>query len=88
MTYCLGIKVREGLVCLADGRVTSGTQVTNVRKVSLHGRAGAQVCIMTSGLRSLRDKTLAFFDRAIRRQTDDGCRSMLDLVELYGGCLR
>ena len=67
--------------------MTSGTQVTNVRKVSLHGRAGAQVCIMTSGLRSVRDKTLAFFDRAIRRQTGGGCRSMLDVVELYGGCL-
>ncbi len=88
MTYCLGIKVQEGLVCLADGRVTSGTQVTNVRKVSLHGPEGAQVCIMTSGLRSLRDKTLAFFDRAIQRQTGPGCGAMLDLVELYGDCLR
>ena len=34
MTYCLGIKVNEGLVCLADGRVTSGNQVTTAQKVS------------------------------------------------------
>src|SRR3546814_10368652 len=28
MTYCLGIRVADGLVCLADGRTTSGNQVT------------------------------------------------------------
>ena len=37
MTYCLGIKVREGLICLSDGRITSGNQVSNARKISLHG---------------------------------------------------
>jgi putative proteasome-type protease len=55
MTYCLGIKVREGLVCLSDGRITSGNQVTNARKVSLHGLDGPRICVMTSGLRSLPD---------------------------------
>ena len=86
MTYCLAIKVRDGLVCLADGRVTSGSQVTNVRKVSLHGPGGSRVLIMTSGLRSLRDKTLAYFDRAIRKKGHG--RSMLDAVETYGQALR
>jgi putative proteasome-type protease len=88
MTYCLGIKIREGLVCLADGRVTSGSQVSNVRKVSLHGPRGTQVCIMTSGLRSLRDKTLAYFDRALHGAPGKSCRSMLDAVDIYGTCLR
>ena len=88
MTYCLAINVREGLVCLADGRVTSGTQVTNAHKVSLHGPAGAQICIMTSGLRSLRDKTLAYFDRALREQRQRGFRSMLEAVEDYCRYLR
>ena len=88
MTYCLGIKVSEGLVCLADGRVTSGSQVSSVRKVSLHGAKGNRVCVMTSGLRSLRDKTLAFFDRAIRGKKGQPLETMLDAVELYGRCLR
>ncbi len=88
MTYCLGIKVRDGLVCLADGRVTSGSQVSNVRKVSLHGAKGNRVCVMTSGLRSLRDKTLAFFDRAIRGNAGQPLQTMLEAVELYGRCLR
>ncbi len=88
MTYCLGIKIQEGLVCLADGRVTSGNQVSNVRKISLHGAKGAELCVMTSGLRSLRDKTLAFFDRALGRDLPDGPRSLLDALELYARCLR
>jgi putative proteasome-type protease len=88
MTYCLGIKIQEGLVCLADGRVTAGSQVSNVRKISLHGPGGAEICVMTSGLRSLRDKSLAFFDRALDQEAAQGPRRLLDAVELYGRCLR
>ena len=88
MTYCLGIKIQDGLVCLADGRVTSGSQVSSVRKISLHGPGGAEVCVMTSGLRSLRDKALAFFDRALGRESPEGPRALLDAVELYTRCLR
>ncbi|MCG8358339.1 MAG: peptidase [Kiloniellales bacterium] len=88
MTYCLGIKVREGLVCLSDGRITSGTQVTNAHKISLHGPSGAQLCIMTSGLRSLRDKTLAYFDRAFREERPLGHKTMLEAVEDYCRYLR
>jgi len=88
VTYCLGIKVSDGLVCLADGRVTSGSQVSNVRKVSLHGAKGNRVCVMTSGLRSLRDKTLAFFNREIRGKDERPLQTMLHAVELYGRCLR
>ena len=41
MTYCLGMKIAEGLVCLADGRITSGNQVTNAMKLSMHGSGAA-----------------------------------------------
>ncbi len=93
MTYCLGIKVEEGLVLLADGRITVGQQVSNARKATLHGPAegdgrGAQVAIMTSGLRSLRDKTLAYFDRDQRRDHKHGFASMLEAVSVYGAALR
>ena len=40
MTYCLGIRTREGLTLLADGRVTSGSQMAAARKVVMLG-AGA-----------------------------------------------
>src|SRR3546814_21167909 len=63
MTYCLGIRVADGLVCLADGRTTSGNQVTSAQNLSLHGSGAAPFAIMTSGLPALRDKTLAYFQR-------------------------
>lgn len=102
MTYCLAIKVDEGLLLLADGRITSGNQVTNASKVSLHGPthqegpgSGAanqpparSFGIMTSGLRSLRDKTLAYLDRNLRAPDGPNVRCMLDAVDLYSKCLR
>ena len=88
MSYCLGSKVREGLVCLSDGRVTSGNQVTNAFKSSLHGPDGAEFCIMTSGLRSLRDKTIAYLERDMRRDRPEGYRSVLDAVNDYCNSLR
>ena len=34
MTFCLGIRVRDGLVGLADTRITSGNEVIVARKVA------------------------------------------------------
>ena len=87
MTYCLGIKVQDGLVCLCDGRITSGSEVRAARKFSLRGPEQARLCLMTSGLRSLRDKVLAYFDRAARAQAS-GYPSLLDAVQVYARCLR
>jgi len=88
MTYCLGISIADGLVCLADGRITSGNQVTNAQKLSIHGSGSAQFVIMTSGLRSLRDKTLAYLERDMRQKHPAGFASMLDAVTAYCHCLR
>lgn len=88
MTYCLAIKVQEGLVCLADGRITSGRQVSNARKASLHGPDGAQICVMTSGLRSLRDKTIAYLERGARESRHEGYGSLLEAVDAFARCLR
>ncbi|KZD04277.1 peptidase [Oceanibaculum pacificum] len=88
MTYCLGIAIEEGLIALSDGRITSGTEVTHAKKQMLLGPPGAQFVIMTSGLRSLRDKTLAYLKRAMMSEQDEGYRSMLDAVAGYAACLR
>ncbi len=84
MTYCLGVKLREGLICLADGRITSGGQVSVARKVGLHGPDGGQVCIMTSGLRSLRDKTIAYLDQ----EFSDEAANMIEVLDIYTRSLR
>jgi len=65
MTFCLGMKVEEGLVGIADTRVTSGTEVITARKVSVHEHGGRTFFLLTSGLRSVRDKTLTYFEESL-----------------------
>ena len=65
MTYCLGIKVRSGLVAIADTRLTSGTEVSRNRKITVHEVENHSLFIMTSGLRSVRDKAITYFQEVI-----------------------
>ncbi len=62
MTFCLGMRVQDGLVGIADTRVTSGSECITAKKVSLYQSDGAAMFLMTSGLRSVRDKALTYFD--------------------------
>src|ERR1700712_2943266 len=61
MTYCLGIKVKEGLVAIADTRITSGTETSVKKKITIEQKEEFSLFIMTSGLRSVRDKALVYF---------------------------
>ncbi|HRJ59904.1 MAG TPA: peptidase [Azospirillaceae bacterium] len=88
MTYCLGIKTADGLVALADGRITSGSQLSAARKVTMMGAGGARFFIMSSGLRSVRDKTLAYLRRDMSRLRSDNYTTMLDAVTAFTECLR
>ncbi len=65
MTYCVGIKVKEGLVALADTRITAGTNTSTKKKVYVAKKAGYSLFIMTSGLRSVRDKAVHYFEELI-----------------------
>ncbi|MDX2103992.1 MAG: peptidase [Alphaproteobacteria bacterium] len=87
MTFCIGIKVAEGLIALADGRITAGAQVTSARKMSMHGPSGQRFLVMTSGLRSVRDKTVAYFEREMAA-AGQPFPSMLDAVGAFCRCLR
>lgn len=62
MTFCLGVKVEEGLVGIADTRVTSGSECIVARKVSVYQFGKHSLFLMTSGLRSVRDKVLTYFE--------------------------
>lgn len=68
MTYCLGIKVRSGLVAIADTRLTSGSEVSVNKKISIHEVENHSLFIMTSGLRSVRDKAITYFQEVIDAQ--------------------
>ena len=65
MTFCLGIKVKTGLIALADTRITSGTNTTTSKKITTHQIGNNSMFLMTSGLRSVRDKALTYFEEAL-----------------------
>ncbi len=71
MTFCLGMKVKDGLVGIADTRVTSGSECITARKVTTYEHSEGNLFVMTSGLRSVRDKVLTYFDEKMSGGEDD-----------------
>ena len=65
MTYCLGIKVKDGLVGIADTRISAGSSTTVKKKVLVMQQDKTSLFIMTSGLRSVRDKAVHYFQELI-----------------------
>lgn len=68
MTFCLGMTVEEGLVGIADTRITSGNELITARKVSTYRTEQGSFFLMTAGLRSLRDKSLTYFEDQFDRE--------------------
>lgn len=56
MTFCIGIRVRDGLVALADTQIVKGDEVSSKAKLSQLDHDDRPTFLMTSGLRSIRDK--------------------------------
>ena len=69
MTFCLGITVDEGLVGIADTRVVAGNECLVARKTATYQGPGFSFFVMHSGLRSLRDKILLYFEEAFARES-------------------
>jgi len=69
MTFCLGITVDQGLVAIADTRVVAGNECLVARKTASYQGPGFSFFVMTSGLRSLRDKILLYFEEAFAKET-------------------
>lgn len=70
MTFCLGMRCEEGLFALADTRITSGTEMSSARKISIHQYEQHSMFIMTSGLRSIRDKAITYFEERLQNATN------------------
>jgi len=68
MTFCLGIKLESGLLAIADSRITSGTEFITSRKVTVHQSNKHSLFLMTSGLRSVRDKAVTYFEEVLEQQ--------------------
>lgn len=87
MTFCVGIKVRQGIVALADTRITRGSEQVNKQKLAQFVHDGQSLFTMTSGLRSVRDKTLTYVDETLRGGTHTIDR-LYQFVNLFGEQLR
>ncbi|MBC7829770.1 MAG: peptidase [Chitinophagaceae bacterium] len=85
MTYCLGIKVKEGLVAIADTRITSGTDTSIKVKIITEQKDKHSLFIMTSGLRSIRDKATVYFKELIDRDEYD---KLYKVVNAFGEQVR
>ncbi len=87
MTYCLAIKLKSGLVALSDTRITSGTETTTAKKVSVYQKNNHSVFLMTSGLRSVRDKALTYF-REVIEENEEKFDKLYKVVNAFGEQLR
>lgn len=87
MTYCLGIRVKKGLVAIADTRITSGSETTSAKKISFHKQGGNNIFIMTSGLRSIRDKAVTYFEEILESESLEFDK-MYKAVNAFGEQLR
>jgi putative proteasome-type protease len=87
MTFCLGITVEEGLVAIADTRVVAGNECLIAKKTATYQGPGFSFFVMTSGLRSARDKILLYFEEAFAK--DSAARERLyRAVNLYAQQVR
>ena len=75
MTFCLGIKCQDGLVAIADTRITSGSEVSTAKKIAVHQGERHSMFVLTSGLRSVRDKALTYFEERLRQNGGHLARS-------------
>jgi putative proteasome-type protease len=68
MTFCIAMKVEQGIVAIADTRITSGTECSTARKVSVFEHGRHSFFLMTSGLRAARDKVLTYFQDELENE--------------------
>lgn len=87
MTFCLGIKLKDGLVGVADTRVTTGSECITARKVTVHQHRQHSMFLMTSGLRSVRDKAITYFQEVIE-ESDEKFDKLYKAVNAFGEQVR
>ena len=87
MTFCLSMTMDDGLVAIADRRITSGSEILSARKLSIHEVGGGSLFLMTSGLRSVRDKTVTYFEDELAKKGKT-CDRLYKAANLLGAQLR
>lgn len=78
MTFCVGLKCESGLVAIADTRITGEAgEVSTAKKIAVHEGERSTLFVLTSGLRSVRDKAITYFEERLRERGGELTRSYL-----------
>lgn len=85
MTFCIGIKTKTGIVALSDTRISSGLGVSTSKKIEPYQNSDHSFFIMSSGLRSIRDKVIHYFEDAIENEPMD---KLYKVVNLLGNTIK
>lgn len=51
MTFCVGMRLKEGIIGLADNLIVTGNEAIRAKKVTTHRAGDNSFFLMTSGLR-------------------------------------
>ncbi|MGE3538781.1 MAG: proteasome-type protease [Candidatus Tectimicrobiota bacterium] len=87
MTFCLGMKVQQGLVALADTQIVKGSERLSKLKITLVQHGTRQIFLMTSGLRSARDKTVIYLEEQLKTQ-EASYERLYQIANIFGAQLR
>jgi putative proteasome-type protease len=93
MTYCVGLKLKAGLVLLSDTRTNAGIDnIARFRKMFVYEETGERVIVlMTAGNLGITQSVLAKLDAAVKRSKIDpeiesimSCENLYRAAELVG----
>jgi putative proteasome-type protease len=76
------------LVALADTRIVKGNEQSRKGKVAHVFHSDGNLFFMTSGLRSVRDKTSIYFETSLAEKQKGEICHLFEVANLFGECLR
>lgn len=75
-------------MAIADTRVISGNENISARKVTVFHHNGDAIFLMTSGLRSVRDKAVTYFEDYLTHHADEPYDRLFKVVNAFSQQLR
>ena len=75
-------------MAIADTRVISGNENISAKKVTIFHHNGDSIFLMTSGLRSVRDKAVTYFEDYLTHHTDEPFDRLFKVVNAFATQLR
>ncbi len=91
MTYCLGIKTRDGLIMASDSRTNAGYDQVNVcRKMHTFSNPGERAfVVLTSGSLSITQSVITLLREEFKHGTGLAtARNMYEAARVVGSCVR